>query len=115
MPSDLSLFRVEDDGRLTVRFPAGTTLSEANAEELERDLLALATSKAHPHLLVDLGGIVMLTSIILAKLQTLNTHIQALGGRLTLFNVPPIVFEVFRITRLDTVLEVYPAAKSMPV
>jgi anti-anti-sigma factor len=104
--SELPLQVAEEDGRVVVRFPAGTTLSEANAEEFARELLALAEGKSHLHLLVDLGGVAMLTSMILAKFIALNGKVRASGGRLTLSNPTPIVRQVFRVTRLDTILEV---------
>ena len=56
----------EADGRVTVRFPAGTMLSEANAEEFSRQLFAFVDGKEQPHLTVDLGSVTMLTSVILA-------------------------------------------------
>src|SRR5436190_194204 len=109
MPSNQSEFPLqiaEEGGRITVRFPTGTTLSESNAEEFARQLLALAEGKAHPHLLVDLGGVTMLTSVILAKFIALNGKIRGSGGRLTLSNPTPVVRQVFKVTRLDTILEV---------
>ena len=97
---------MEEAGRVTVHFPSGTTLSEANAEEFAGELLALAEREAHPHLLVDLGGVDMLTSVILAKFIAVNGKVRAAGGRLTLLNPTPIVRQVFKVTRLDTILEV---------
>ncbi|MBN9120013.1 MAG: STAS domain-containing protein [Planctomycetes bacterium] len=96
----------EEDGHVTVRFPVGTTLSEANAEEFAHELFALAESRPCPHLLIDLGGVAMLTSAILAKLIALNGKVRAAGGRLALSNPAPTVHEVFKVTRLDTILEV---------
>ena len=118
MPSNHSGFLLhvaEEDGRTTIRFPAGTSLSEANAEEFSRELLALVEGKEHPHLMVDLGGVVMLTSVILAKLVALNGRVRDLGGRLTLFNPNATVHQVFKVTRLDTVLEVHAPATPLPV
>ncbi len=105
---------MEADGRTTVRFPAGTALSEANAEEFASQLLGLAEGKERPHLLIDLGGVSMLTSVILAKFIALNGRVRGLGGRLTLFNPNAIVHQVFKVTRLDTILEVHPFAHTIP-
>src|SRR5579859_3633083 len=112
--SEFHLHVVEVDGRTTVSFPAGTTLSEVNAEEFSRELLALAEGKERPHLLVDLGGVAMLTSVILAKFIKLNGHVRALGGRLTLFNPNTVVHQVFKVTRLDTILEVHQFSHAIP-
>ena len=114
LKSEFPLRVVEEEGRTTIGFPANTTLSEANAEEFAGTLLALAESKDRPHLLVDLGGVTMLTSVILAKIIAVNGKVRAAGGRLTLFNPTPIVHQVFKVTRLDTILEVNPAAHPLP-
>lgn len=100
----------EGAGRISVRFPAGTTLTGANAGELGRELAALLDGRDRPHLAVDLGGIDVLTSLALAEFVTLNARVRESGGRLTLSNLRPIVRQVFTITKLDTVLEVHPAA-----
>src|SRR3954465_3213431 len=100
MPStpEFPLQIAEEGGRITVRFPTGTTLSEANAEEFSRELLALAAGKASPHLLVDLGGVTMLTSVILAKFIALNGKLRGAGGRLTPSNPTPVVRPGFKAT-----------------
>jgi anti-anti-sigma factor len=111
---EFPLHFVDGDGRTTVRFPAGTTLSEANAEEFARALLARAEGTERPHLMVDLAGVVMLTSAILARFVALNARVRDLGGRLTLFNATPTVRHVFRVSRLDTVLEVHALTDPLP-
>jgi anti-anti-sigma factor len=118
MPTNQSEFLfhvVEEDGRTAIWFPAGTSLSEINADEFARELLALVDGKERPHLVVDLGGVVMLTSVILSLFLTLNRRVRDLGGRLSLFNPAETIHQVFRVTRLDTVLELHPYANPLPV
>jgi anti-anti-sigma factor len=117
MPSnqpELLLQVLEEDGRTTIRFPAGTVLSEANAEALARALRGPA-ARERPHLVIDLGGVAMLTSAILAKFLALHTQLRGAGGRLSLCNPSADVNQVFRVARLDTVLEVSPHASPLPV
>ena len=105
---------VEEDGRVIVRFPANTTLSEANAEAFASEFLALTAARDRPHLLVDLGAVALMTSVILGKFIALHGRVRAAGGRLTLFNPTPVVRQVFKVTRLDTILEVHPPAHPIP-
>ena len=117
MPSsqpELPLQIVEEDGRTIVQFPADTTLSEANAEEFGHALTVLTTGRDRPQLLVDLGTVSMVTSVILAKFLALNGRVRAAGGRLTLVNPSPIVRQVFKVTRLDTILDVQSKAHPIP-
>jgi anti-anti-sigma factor len=104
--SELPLQIVEEECRVTVRFPANTVLSEANVEEMSRQLTGLLDRVRQGQLIVDLSDVNTLTSMILAKFISLNGRVRATGGRLTLLNPTPIVHEVFKITRLDTVLDV---------
>jgi anti-anti-sigma factor len=104
--TELPLQVVEEEGRVTVRFPANTALSEANVEEMSCQLTGLLDRVRQRQLVLDLGTVNTLTSMILAKFIALNGRVRACGGRLTLLNPTPVVREVFQITRLDTVLEV---------
>jgi anti-anti-sigma factor len=104
--SGLSLRVTEEGDSVVVRFAPGTTLSGANSERLAAELAALAAREPRPHLLIDLGGVNMLTSLVLAKLIGLNNELRAAGGRLTIANARPVVREVFKVTRLDTLLDV---------
>jgi anti-sigma B factor antagonist len=108
--SVLPLQVTEEDGRYTVRFPAGTTLSEANAEEFSRQLQTLADGKECPNLVVDLGGVTMVTSVILSKFIALNRKVGAAKGQLALTNLTPLVRDIFKATRLDTILKINDAA-----
>jgi anti-anti-sigma factor len=103
----LILHTAEESGRITVRFPAKTTLSEANCEELSDKLHSLTENREHLHLRLNLGGVDMLTSMVLAKFLALHTRMRAGGGRLTLFNTTTTVWQIFKVTRLDKVLEVH--------
>lgn len=97
---------VEEDGRTAVRFPAGTALTEANIEAVGCRLGDLAGGRERPHLTLDLGGVTMLTSVVLGTLVRLHRTFLAAGGRLALTNPTPIVRQVLRVTRLDTILDV---------
>ena len=101
-----SLFLVEEEeSRTAVRFPAGTHLTEANAEEFWTRLDALTEGRVRPRLSVDLSGVALLSGNILTRLIALHGKVRGAEGQLTLVNPGPSVREVFRLTRLDTVLE----------
>lgn len=104
--SVLPLQVTEEGGRYTVRFPLGTTLSEANAEEFSRQLQTLTDGKECPNLTIDLGGVTMLTSVILSKFIALHRKVGAAKGQLALVNLTPLVRDIFKATRLDTLLRI---------
>jgi anti-anti-sigma factor len=55
-------------------------------------------------LLLDFTNVDCLNSSELGTLITLHKQIRDAGGRLTLFHLSDRVFELFAITRLDTLL-----------
>jgi anti-anti-sigma factor len=103
-PSEFPLQIVEEGDCVTIRFPSGTGLGEANCAAFSREVFAAAEGRGH--VVLDLAGITWLTSVILAKIMELNNKLRDAGGRLTLTNPSVIVRQVFKVTRLDTVLEV---------
>jgi anti-sigma B factor antagonist len=96
----------EAGGRTAVRFAPGTALDGANVEAIGARLTALAEERSAPHLTLDLGGVTLITSVALGKLLRLNGRVRATGGRLVLVNPNPTVGQVFRVSRLDTVLDI---------
>ncbi|MBY0458002.1 MAG: STAS domain-containing protein [Gemmataceae bacterium] len=112
MAADQNAFRFhkqEDGSRVTVSFPSGTALNESNAESFFRDLSGLAAGRENPHLVLDLTDINVLTSVILTKLLSLHKQYKGAGGQLSIRNATPTVQMVFKVTKLDTVLDVQKA------
>ena len=101
-----------ENGRTTARFVNVTTLTEETAEAVAREFTALAARSA-PEIVLDLGAIEFLSSITLAKLLGLNKTVRATGGRLVLANLRPDVRRVFVVSRLDRVLEIEPAGRTL--
>ncbi len=58
------------------------------------------------HLLLDFTNIVNLGSAELGTLLGLNRRMKTAGGRLTLFNLNPRIFEVFQVGHLQMLLEI---------
>jgi anti-anti-sigma factor len=58
------------------------------------------------HLLLDFSCIERITSVELGTLVNLHKQLKSSGGRLTLFNLNLSVFEVFAVTRLETLIDI---------
>jgi anti-sigma B factor antagonist len=56
------------------------------------------------HLLLDFSKVEYLSSVEVETLIALHKKVRASGGRLTLFNLSAQVYEVFTVTRLQTLL-----------
>jgi anti-sigma B factor antagonist len=72
-------------------------------------LVAVAEQRDQSPLVLDMGNVASVSSMALGMLVKLHKRLHAAGRRLTLCNLSPQVFEVFAVTRLDTVLDLRPA------
>jgi len=95
--------KVEQAGNVKViTFTSGSVRDVDNV--LARELEGLTESLGDCHLLLDFTNVEYLSSVELATLVMLHKKVKATGGRLTLFNLNADVFEVFTVTRLQTLL-----------
>lgn len=87
-----------------VRLKVGR-LDHSNVQQLGDELTRVADQLPQPWLRLDLQDVEYVDSLALAKVVVLHRKLAAAGGRLTLLNPAPMVSEVFRVTRLDSVLD----------
>jgi anti-anti-sigma factor len=65
-----------------------------------------ANMPARHQLRLDFGSVEFLTASALGHLVGLHKEAESLGGRLMLYNVGAMVYEVFAATRLTTLLDI---------
>lgn len=102
-PEPLEVTRSGD--RTTARFAHLTSLNEYHADQIGKQLLALADGPGTKFVTLDLANVEYVTSTILGHLVALNKRLQGAGGRLTLENVQPAVRDILKVTSLDQVLD----------
>jgi anti-anti-sigma factor len=101
---------VSRDGQQTVvRFVNCSALNEYSADQVGRQLLAVADGSPGQRVTLDLSQVEYLTSTVLSHLVRLHKRLLATGGHLAVANPRPAVRDVFRVTMLDQVLDVQPA------
>ncbi len=89
---------------LCVRFD-GPELNDEIGAGLVEELDALARGHNRPHLYLDLNGVEQLSARVLTDLLKLDRKLRTVGGRLSLRNLNPLVYEVFHICRLTELLD----------
>src|SRR5947209_4847516 len=102
-PEPLDVTR--DGDRTTARFARLTSLNEYHADQIGKQLLALADAPGTKFITLDLANVEYVTSTVLGHLVALNKRLQTSGGRLTLENVRPAVRDILKVTLLDQVLD----------
>ncbi|HVS35777.1 MAG TPA: STAS domain-containing protein [Gemmataceae bacterium] len=71
---------------------------------LAKELEGCTDGLAGAHLLLDFTNVERLGSVELGTLIGLHKRMKATGGRLTMFNLKPEIYEVFTVTHLQTLL-----------
>ena len=107
-PEPMEVSRSGD--RTTARFARLTSLNEYFADQIGKQLMALADPPGTKFVTLDLGNVEYVTSTILGHMVALHKRLQGAGGQLTLANVRPAVQDILRVTQLDQVLDLRPAS-----
>jgi anti-sigma B factor antagonist len=95
------------DGAAVVRFVDRKILDETNIQEIGQELFDLVDEEGHRHLVLNFDNVEYLSSAALGKLITLNKKVKAVDGRLKLCAIKPPILEVFVITKLNKLFDIY--------
>jgi anti-anti-sigma factor len=93
--------KVERSGNVKIITFSGERIRDHVENMIASELLGQAEGEADTHLLLDFSNVETISSVELGTLINLQKQLKAAGARLTLFNLSPLVFEVFSITRLN--------------
>jgi anti-anti-sigma factor len=104
--SNAPLLHADSDGDTAVVRIPDSYFGSPDGLPADQGLLRLLHDLGSSRLTLDFGAVDFLSSLGLAALLTAHKHLRARGGRLTVMNVRPHVYEVFTLTRLTTVFEV---------
>jgi len=83
-------------------------LEESQIQALESSFLPLIEENNPIKLVVDFSQVRFLTSSVLGLLIRLSKKIYESEGILRLCGIQPKIYEIFKITRLDKVFDIYP-------
>jgi anti-anti-sigma factor len=97
--------KVEQSGN--VRVITFTNEEVHDAENvIARELKGCTVGLGRSHLMLDFTNVKRLSSVELGTLLTLHKRVKASGGRLSLFNLNPRVYEVVTTTHAQAHLEI---------
>ena len=84
-------------------------LEEAQIQALESSFLPLIEQNSPMKLVVDFSNVRFLTSSVLGLLIRISKKIYESEGIFRLCCIQPKIFEIFKITRLDKIFDIYPS------
>jgi anti-sigma B factor antagonist len=111
MPDSIPI-RSSRDGEVTcVTFTEGRITDEMVIHQIGQEVLKLVDADAQPRVLLDFSGVEHLSSAALGVLISVNNRVKSRSGQLRLCSISTPIFEIFRITRLDTLFQIHPTAE----
>lgn len=84
------------------------SLTEIEAEALDRELATALAGRVRPVVRLDLAPVAFLGSMALGRFVSLSHDVRAAGGSLTLVNLAPHLRQVFEVCRLSGLLDTDP-------
>ncbi|MCB9851766.1 MAG: STAS domain-containing protein [Phycisphaerales bacterium] len=97
------------DGVKIVEFSDRKILDELCILEIQEELSRVVEQAPGLKLVLTFKNVEHLSSAALGMLITLRKKVEEGGGRLRLSDINPQIFEVFKITRLNKVFDIYPS------
>ncbi len=82
-------------------------LEDLDIQLLEKTLLPLIHQQHKPLMLLDFSNVKFLTSAVLGLLIRILKKVNEAGGTLRLCGINSKILEIFGITRLDKVFDIY--------
>ncbi len=101
-PSTLEEYTV--DGVIIVRVERGL---KGSGEASLKERLDTLVREGHLEILIDMRGMPFVDSSELGRLIRSHLSVRQAGGRVRLCNLAPRVAALMKITKLDTILELY--------
>lgn len=95
------------DNATIVAFTDEKILEETDVRALRSEVEAVVEPAGGIHLVLDFRHVKFLSSAVLGLLIRISKRIYEHGGALRLCNIHPGIYEVFKITRLSSVFDIY--------
>ena len=102
-----SLSVTEQDGITIVELTNRKILDEINITKIGEKLNSLIVEAGEPQMVMDFSAVSHMSSSALGMLITINKRVRERKGQLKLCNIQPAIYEVFVITRLNEIFDIY--------
>ena len=100
----------EHEGVIRIEFLDRNILDEANIQLIGDEIGQLVETNDQPKVLISFLNVDHLSSAALGTLITINNKIRVKDGQLRLADIDPQIYEVFVITKLNKLFQIYDSA-----
>jgi len=91
-----------------IEFMETRILDQLVIDRIKNEILAMVKDAGLPKFIISFENVKYISSAVLGMLMTVNKHILADHGQLRLAAIDKSLMEVFKLTRLDKILKIYP-------
>jgi anti-sigma B factor antagonist len=91
-----------------VTFTDEKILEERDIFELQSSLMGVVEQAEKINLVLDFSTVKFLSSAVLGLLIRVSKKVYERDGQLRLCNISPRIYEIFKITRLTKIFDIYP-------
>ena len=97
-----------DEKAVLVTFTDEKILEERDITELQDSLNGIIEQADRINLVLDFSTVKFLSSAVLGLLIRVSKKVYEREGQLRLCNISPRIYEIFKITRLTKIFDIYP-------
>lgn len=101
-----------NDGATILTLTEEKILEENDIRSLQESIMSIIEQGGQMNLVLDFQNVRFLSSAVLGLLIRVSKKIYENDGQLRLCNINPKIYEVFKITRLTKVFDIYPDTES---
>ena len=107
MPGQSRLMIQRDPDVTIIEFLDRNLLDEANIQQIGDEITSIIDESPYPRLLISFENVDHMASAALGTLITINNRVRQKDGQLKLANISPQIYEVFVITKLNKLFQIY--------
>ncbi|MHC4757896.1 MAG: STAS domain-containing protein [Planctomycetota bacterium] len=90
-----------------VTFTQEKILEQADIKALQDSILSIVEQAGPINLILDFSNVHFLSSSVLGLLIRISKRVYETDGKLALCNIIPKILEIFKITRLTNIFDIY--------
>ncbi len=95
-----------------VTFVDEKILEEMDIQSLQASVMSVIEEAERVNLVLDFCNVRFLSSAVLGFLMRISKKVYEREGQLRLCNISPRIYEIFKITRLNKIFDIYENVKS---
>ena len=100
------------DNATIVTFVDEKILEEMDVQALQGSIMPVVEEAKRIKLILDFCNVRFLSSAVLGLLLRISKKVYEQDGQLRLCNISPRIYEIFKITRLNKIFDIYEDVKS---